>query len=330
MAIPQGSTIILRARRLYIENLPEGTDPDEFVEFINTEMKNRNIGIKPGDPALSLDMGHDGETAYLEFRTSEECDAALALDGVEFKGKSVKIVRPNDYQPHNGYYFGCPHVFQDTLNKLFVACIPVHLTDDQVRELLTAFGELKAFNLVKDGASGLSKGYAFCEYRDGTVTDIAISGLNGMQISDKKLVVQRAVLGSRAGTNLGGIIPSVMQVPGVDPDHIISHDLLVTEVLCLINCLTDKDLEDDREYEDILEDVRQECSKYGEVLSVQIPRTDPNNPEITFEHVGKIFVEFGDKENCKEAHESLAGRKFNDRMVLTTFYDLDKYKRGEL
>lgn len=41
----------------------------------------------------------------------------------------------------------------------------------QVKELLTSFGPLKAFNLVKDSATGLSKGYAFCEYVDVNVMD---------------------------------------------------------------------------------------------------------------------------------------------------------------
>ena len=53
------------------------------------------------------------------------------------------------------------------------AC-PEHLTvprPAQVKELLTSFGPLKAFNLVKDSATGLSKGYAFCEYVDINVTD---------------------------------------------------------------------------------------------------------------------------------------------------------------
>lgn len=41
----------------------------------------------------------------------------------------------------------------------------------QVKELLTSFGPLKAFNLVKDSATSLSKGYAFCEYVDISATD---------------------------------------------------------------------------------------------------------------------------------------------------------------
>lgn len=82
---------------------------------------------------------------------------------------------------------------------------------------MLSFGQLRAFNLVKDTATGLSKGYAFCEYIDLSITDQvsclfamkknrllklncifqAIAGLNGMQLGDKKLIVQRASVGAK-------------------------------------------------------------------------------------------------------------------------------------
>uniref|UniRef100_A0A6G3MFD7 Splicing factor U2AF 65 kDa subunit (Trinotate prediction) n=1 Tax=Henneguya salminicola TaxID=69463 RepID=A0A6G3MFD7_HENSL len=68
MAIPQGSTIIHRARRLYVENLPEQTDAEDFINFVNNKLLSNALNIKPGNPALFLDLGHDGETAYLEVR----------------------------------------------------------------------------------------------------------------------------------------------------------------------------------------------------------------------------------------------------------------------
>jgi splicing factor U2AF subunit len=71
-----------------------------------------------------------------------------------------------------------------------------------VKELLMSFGSLKAFNLVKDAATGLSKGYAFCEYADASVTEAAIQGLNGMQLGDKKLIVQLASVGAK---NMPGV-----------------------------------------------------------------------------------------------------------------------------
>lgn len=47
---------------------------------------------------------------------------------------------------------------------------------EQVKELLLSFGQLKAFNLVKDAATGLGKGYAFAEYVEYTVTDQVSDG----------------------------------------------------------------------------------------------------------------------------------------------------------
>jgi len=41
----------------------------------------------------------------------------------------------------------------------------------QVKELMSSFGQLRSFNLVMDTSSGMSKGFAFCEYLDPVVTD---------------------------------------------------------------------------------------------------------------------------------------------------------------
>ena len=42
-----------------------------------------------------------------------------------------------------------------------------------------------------------------------------------------------------------------------------------TEVLCLLNMVVPEELADEEEYEDILEDIREECSKYGEVSQAE-------------------------------------------------------------
>ena len=40
-----------------------------------------------------------------------------------------------------------------------------------------------------------------------------------------------------------------------------------TEILVLMNMVTEDELKDDEEYEEILEDIRDECSKYGKKQS---------------------------------------------------------------
>lgn len=68
---------------------------------------------------------------------------------------------------------------------------------------------------------------------------------------------------------------------------------------------------------EILQDVREECEKYGEVLDLKIPRPSGGraNPGV-----GKIFVKFGDNEAARSALARLAGRKFADRTVVVTYF----------
>lgn len=59
----------------------------------------------------------------------------------------------------------------DSPFKLFIGGLPNYLTTDQVKELLSSFGQLKSFNLVVDPTTNVSKGYAFAEYLDTSLTD---------------------------------------------------------------------------------------------------------------------------------------------------------------
>lgn len=65
--------------------------------------------------------------------------------------------------------------------------------------------------------------------------------------------------------------PVTVQVPGL-PTMQVQNTGLPTDVLCLLNMVSPDELIDDEEYEEILEDIREECSKYGTVKSIEIPR----------------------------------------------------------
>lgn len=65
--------------------------------------------------------------------------------------------------------------------------------------------------------------------------------------------------------------PVTLQVPGLN-STVTQMGGLPTEVLCLMNMVAPEELLDDEEYEEIVEDVREECGKYGQVKSIEIPR----------------------------------------------------------
>ncbi|KAF5895855.1 splicing factor U2AF 65 kDa subunit isoform X1, partial [Clarias magur] len=281
-----GSQMTRQARRLYVGNIPFGITEESMMDFFNAQMRLGGLVQAPGNPVLAVQINQDKNFAFLELRSVDETTQAMAFDGIIFQGQSLKIRRPHDYQPLPGMSEN-PSVYvpdvvfpgvvstvvPDSAHKLFIGGLPNYLSDDQVKELLTSFGPLKAFNLVKDSATGLSKGYAFCEYVDVNLNDQAIAGLNGMQLGDKKLLVQRASVGAKNAT-LTSIneTPVTLQVPGLMNSSMNQMGGIPTEVLCLMNMVAPEELIDDEEYEEIVEDVRDECSKYGQVKSIEIPR----------------------------------------------------------
>ncbi|XP_062321805.1 U2 small nuclear RNA auxiliary factor 2a isoform X4 [Osmerus eperlanus] len=334
-----GSQMTRQARRLYVGNIPFGITEESMMDFFNAQMRLGGLTQAPGNPVLAVQINQDKNFAFLEFRSVDETTQAMAFDGIIFQGQSLKIRRPHDYQPLPGmsenpsvYVPGTPGVVStvvpDSAHKLFIGGLPNYLNDDQVKELLTSFGPLKAFNLVKDSATGLSKGYAFCEYVDVNLNDQAIAGLNGMQLGDKKLLVQRASVGSKNATLETSInqTPVTLQVPGLMNSSVNQMGGLPTEVLCLMNMVAPEELLDDEEYEEIVEDVRDECSKYGQVKSIEIPRPVDG---LEVPGTGKIFVEFMSVFDSQKAMQGLTGRKFANRVVVTKYCDPDAYHRRD-
>jgi len=328
-----GSSITRQARRIYVGNLPFGFNETEMIDFFNQQMHLNGLAQAEGNPILACHINRDKNFAFLECRSIDETTTAMAFDGINFKGQSLKLRRPRDYQPLpsssglenlGGRTTALPGIIStvvpDSDNKVFVGGLPNYLNEDQVQELLTSFGQLKSFNLVKDFSTGLSKGYAFAEYTDTNITDQAIAGLNGMQLGDKKIIVQRASIGAK---NIGGVnMPAQLQVPGL----VGTGPGAPTEVLCLLNMVVPEELNDEEEYEDILEDIREECGRFGEVRSIEIPRPVPG---VEVPGCGKVFIEFGSSTECQKAQHALTGRKFSNRVVVTSYFDPDKYHRRE-
>jgi len=130
--------------------------------------------------------------AFLEFSCPEDSTAGMGFEGVIMNGQALKIRRPKDFKAevdNSGAIVPYSNVVSTNVeegpNKIFIGGLPSYLTEEQVKELVSAFGQLKSFNLVKDSTTGNSKGFAFFEYADGDITDRACAGLNGMKLGEK-------------------------------------------------------------------------------------------------------------------------------------------------
>lgn len=157
-----------QSKRLFVYNVPPGVTEDALVQFFNLQLNGLNV-VESVDPCISAQFSKQKDFALLEFRSPIETTVALAFDGITLEeheamgatngttnGASygLQIQRPKDYivpSEDSEYEEGIVSSnVPDTANKICVSNIPQYLTDEQVTELLTSFGSLKSFVLVKD------------------------------------------------------------------------------------------------------------------------------------------------------------------------------------
>ncbi|PUZ45830.1 hypothetical protein GQ55_8G255900 [Panicum hallii var. hallii] len=333
------------ARRVYVGGLPPSANEQTVAVYFNQVMA--AIGgntAGPGDAVLNVYINHDKKFAFVEMRSVEEASNAMALDGILFEGAPVKVRRPTDYNPSLAAALG-PSQPSPNLNlaavgltagsagglegpdRIFVGGLPYYFTEAQVRELLESFGPLRGFDLVKDRETGNSKGYAFCVYQDLTVTDIACAALNGIKMGDKTLTVRRANQGaSQPKPEQESVLLQAQQQVQIQK-LVYQVGAFPTKVVCLTQVVSADELKDDEEYEDIMEDMRLEAGKYGNLVKVVIPRPDPSGQPVA--GVGKVFLEYADIDGAAKAKTALHGRKFGGNPVVAVCYAEDKFANGE-
>ncbi|GJS09736.1 splicing factor U2af large subunit B isoform X2 [Tanacetum coccineum] len=335
------------ARRIYFGELSPTANEQSVATYFSHVMS--AIGgntAGPGDAVVNVYINHEKKFAFVEMRSVEEASNAMALDGIIFEGAPVKVRRPSDYNPSLAATLG-PSQPNPNLNlgavgltpgsagglegpdRIFVGGLPYYFTEAQVRELLESFGALRGFDLVKDRETGNSKGYAFCVYQDLSVTDIACAALNGIKMGDKTLTVRRANQGQtqpkpeQESVLLHAQQQIALQRLMLQPGPIGPPP---TKVLSLTQVVTEEELVNDEDYEDILEDMKIECGKFGNLVNVVIPRPNPNGEPVA--GVGKVFLEYDNTDGSTRARQGLNGRKFGGNQVVASFYPEDKFSEG--
>ncbi|KAI8055136.1 hypothetical protein BDF22DRAFT_675619 [Syncephalis plumigaleata] len=305
-----------QSRRLYVGNLPYHIAENSLIDFLNKSARELNI-ISEGeeDAVLSAHINIEKNFAFVDFRTPEQATASMGLDGTICQGQPLKVRRPKDYFPiiggdseHARVHTG---VISDnvpnTPHKLYIGGLPSYLKEDQ--------------------------GFAFCEYVDHNVSQLACKGLSGMEIGDKRLIVQPATINPNRVQNTsypGSASTSTTMAPPAHLYNLIasvappSADQEPSTIIQLLNMVIAEELVDDTEYQEIVEDVQEECEKFGEIVELRIPRPSRNGVSDVA-GVGKIFIKYKLPEQASTAFRALAGRKFADRTVLTSYISEEQF-----
>jgi len=244
----------------------------------------------------------------------------------------------------------------DQPGKIFCGGLPYNLTDVAVLEIFRAFGEVKSFHLVRDPPdSPTHKGYCFIAYHDDKQTDHVIASFNGMFIGDKALTVRRSNTsgtgaGSAAGPKPISVPPTLGQPFGlpqgsggggaysgisttITPSYLAPQPsaasmappppVISSRTIQLQNVpLGDDDFSTKDAYDGLVEEMREELRKYGNVTLMHIPRGGPQK--------GDVFAQYSSPQEAAVSRKELQGRSFAGKIVSCVLIQDDRIRQVAL
>jgi len=345
--MPQPSAVLLSAqaaaqdkinRELFVGNTPPGTTELLLLHFVNSAM--RRVGLCQPHETPVLNSRVSSKFGFIELINADMANRALNLNGIPFLGAVLKVSRPSKYagpdvpaktwQELTGQSLpeGVPlDADQEKMQReLFIGNTTPEMTPDMLREFLgNAMEQVKLTIMPGNPISAcrVSGKFAFIELRTKEEAANALN-LNNIPFMGTALRVGRPSKWNGPPDNHGnwedilakymsGEIEADAEAQGaaipVEP---------VSRVVELQNMLTQEDLANEEEYDDIMEDTREECSQFGELISVIIPKA--REPGAT-----KIFLEYATPQDAAKAIQALQGRTFDGRLVQATYCDEAKF-----
>ena len=221
---------------------------------------------------------------------------------------------------------------RDFKNDLVIVNVMKGLSDDTVKQIFSAFGTVISFRFVPDAekeSSAPTTEIVQLQYENAADNAKAIQGLEGFELGTHKLEIMTYEQAKERGVLKSVVVVAAENNETTDADNKTADETTKKEdlekvvssassrVIELCNMVTDDDLKDDEEYEDIKLDVEDECNTTGRVVSLEIPRSGVG--------MGKIFVLFETPEGASKTLKSLSGKHFGGRTVVANFFSEEKY-----
>lgn len=76
--------------------------------------------------------------------------------------------------------------------NIYVGRIPSQSTEEEIKKVFEAYGQLSSIELITDRHTGELRGFGYIEMPEKSEAEAAIAGLNGKNFNGKKLTVNEA------------------------------------------------------------------------------------------------------------------------------------------
>uniref|UniRef100_A0A3B0MWM5 RNA splicing factor, putative n=1 Tax=Theileria annulata TaxID=5874 RepID=A0A3B0MWM5_THEAN len=285
-----------------------------------------------------LRSGRSKGIAYVEFYTQESVIKALSMTGMSMKGQGIRV---HSSQAEKNRAAKAAKQLQDnalkesdnptTIVVSNLLGVLSYLNEIELNQLFSPFGNIIDVALARTD-NGESKGYAYIRFKRWNEAKEALNVMNGFDINGQQIKVAYANTRKDPKSRLHSLGDLDMERLDDDDAGLISgsnvkialmkklqqRQPLNSSNLVLSNMYTSADYADNHEFfDEIEEDVKEECGKYGTVVQVFVNRRNPD---------GKVYVKFKNNDDAQSANKSLQGRYFAGNTIQVSYISDDQYQ----
>ncbi|CAI2181274.1 12938_t:CDS:10 [Funneliformis geosporum] len=274
---------------------------------------------------------------YVEFYDEESVPKALALTGQKLLGIPV-IVQLTEAEKNRQARLAeqaASHATDIAYHRLYVGSVHFNLTEDDLRQVFEPFGPLEFVNLHKDPETGRSRGFAFIQYKNPEDAKQALEKMNGFELAGRTIKVglvtdksngmnlnlddgdvaglalnaqSRVELMQKLARDTDLIAPAATPVQS-EPPRPVQPRVNPTRCVLLKNMFNPEEETESNWAEELEEDVKGECVKYGPVVHISVDR----------ESAGDIYMKFDSVSSAQAAVNGLNGRWFGGNQISAVF-----------
>jgi len=327
-------------RELFVGNTPSDTSESVLVEFLNGAMQRARLCEKGRKPIIKCRLST--KFAFIECETAEDASRALNLNGIRYKGMSLRVSRPSKYagpntpcktwQEHTCQHLTAPPIPDDNerdadkVNReIYIRNITPEMTESGLIELV---GEAMEYvDLTKAPGSPIvscqiNGKFAVAEFRSDNEASAALN-LNHIPFMGSQLRFDRhsEYAGPVIARKTWDEVLSRHMSQKLQSNKGKPREVKQTRIVQLKNMLTVDDLESEEDYREIMDETREECGQFGDLKRVVIPRRGVG--------ATKILLEYKTTEDAAKAIKALAGRTFDGRTIEAVYADEEKYLNND-
>ncbi|PJF16800.1 hypothetical protein PSACC_03374 [Paramicrosporidium saccamoebae] len=308
-------------RTVFCRQLAQRLEPRELKEFCESVGRVRDVRIV-FDKVSRRSKG----VAYVEFFEEESVPEAVALTGKKLLGIPI-IVELTETEKNRIAEEAAMAVRMDKLAQkhsvfnLSVGNLSASITEQDLRRVFQPFGDITFVQVTREDASRAS---ATIYFRDQHDARQASDKMNGFELAGRPMRIQLREAAPETVPK-----PSTRDYLEDDEDGM---DLLLRQAkdtsalkglastrpspCVLLQYMYDPSVETAPDWEvEIADEVREECSKFGRVIHLHVPKTAE----------GDVFLRFGSCDSAQGVVSSLGGRWFGGRQIGAMFIPKEDY-----